>query len=230
MGFDAAGLRTVGAVEVDHDAAAAFTRNVGLAPVVKDIRDVRGCDLLDAAGLERGELTLLFGCPPCQSFTILRRGMEPTQQDLRRNGLIYEYLRLVEELFPRHIAFENVPGLVDGRWREYFDSFREVLTELGFAMLWKVIDAAEYGVPQRRRRVLVLGSRVTEPLLPRATHAEDGAGGLTPYVTVRDTIAGLPMLAAGQKDPRDEFHRARRHSPLALQRLAALDRGGRRGA
>ena len=228
MGFHDAGLRTVGAVEIDADAAAAFTLNVGIAPLVKDVRDVRGQDLLSAAGLNRGELTLLFGCPPCQSFTVLRRGADPSEQDQRRNTLIYEYLRLVDQLHPRHIAFENVPGLVEGRWHPYFDRFRAVLADLDYKLAWRVVDAAEYGVPQRRRRVLVIGSRVAEPRLPRKTHSEHGDGTHKPFVTVRDTISRLRQLAAAEHDPDDEFHRARRHSDLALRRLAAVPEGGGR--
>jgi len=228
MGFHHAGFRTVGAVEVDEDAAAAFTLNVGVAPIVKDIRDVTGDDLLAAAGLQRGGLTLLFGCPPCQSFTVLRRGARPTTRDRQRNTLVYEYLRLVKELYPRHIAFENVPGLVEGRWHAYFDRFRETLAELDYLFDWRVIDAAEYGVPQRRRRVLVIGSRVTDPRLPEATHREHGDNKLKPYVTVRDTISHLSVLGSGEEDPDDEFHRARRHSDLALRRLARVPEGGGR--
>ncbi len=228
MGFHAAGFRTVGAVEIDEEAAAAFTLNVGIAPIVKDIRDVSGADILAAAGLRRGEPTLLFGCPPCQSFTVLRRGTAATYEDEQRNTLVYEYLRLVEELRPRHIAFENVPGLVEGRWSLYFERFREILAGLGYTFDYAVIDAAEYGVPQRRRRVLVIGSRVTKPRLPGKSHGERGNTRLKPLVTVRDTIEHLPPLASGESDPDDPFHRARGHSDLALLRLSHVPEGGSR--
>jgi DNA (cytosine-5)-methyltransferase 1 len=228
MGFHRAGFRTAGAVEIDEDAAAAFALNVGVEPVVKDIRYVAGEDLLDSAGIKRGELTLLFGCPPCQSFTVLRRGADLTTDDLRRNSLIFEYLRLVDELKPRHIAFENVPGLAEGRWEKYFTVFQERLAELDYTIVWKVIDAAEYGVPQRRKRVLVVGSRVTEPKLPRITHSERGGDDVKPFVTVRDTISHLTRLASGEQDHSDPFHRARKHSALALRRLACVPEGGSR--
>ncbi len=230
MGFHRAGFRTVGAVEIDEDAATAFTMNVGVSPIVNDIRDVRGEDILAQAGLHRGDLTLLFGCPPCQSFTVLRRGAKPLGYDEQRRELIFEYLRLVEELYPRHIAFENVPGLVEGRWRPYYEIFVTILADLGYRLQPGVVDAAEYGVPQRRRRVLVIGSRVTEPELPFPTHSatgnnEKGRKKRLPFVTVRDTIEGLPALASGEQDPTDEFHKARKHSDLALRRLASLTEG-----
>jgi DNA (cytosine-5)-methyltransferase 1 len=116
VGFQAAGLSPVAAVENDPVAAGSYQDNVRLAPVIEDIRNVTGDEILESADLRPGELTLLFGCPPCQSFTILRRGSEPSARDRERNRLPHEYLRLVRELLPRHIAFENVPGLATGRW------------------------------------------------------------------------------------------------------------------
>jgi DNA (cytosine-5)-methyltransferase 1 len=228
MGFRNAGFKIAGAVEIDQDAATAFHLNVGVMPIVKDICDVRGEDLLAGAGLERGELTLLFGCPPCQSFTVLRRGAEPTARDRKRNALVHQYLRLVEELHPRHLAFENVPGLVTGRWRPLFDKFLNKLTSLGYTFAWETVDAAGYGVPQRRRRVLVIGSRVTSPRPPGAEHCEKGCLEHEPFVTVRDTIVDLRPLGSGEQDPDDEFHRARKHSLLALKRLARIPEGGGR--
>ncbi|MCZ7439536.1 DNA cytosine methyltransferase [Micromonospora sp. WMMC241] len=225
MGFKKAGFKTLAAIEIDEDAAAAFSLNVGVKPMVKDIRDV-SVEELQASGVQPGELTLLFGCPPCQSFTVLRRGSTDSDHDLRRNSLIFEYLRLVEGLQPRHIAFENVPGLVNGRWSTYFEIFREKLDAMGYRIAWDVIDAADYGVPQRRRRVLVIGSRVVEPQLPEATHGPKG--GKQSYATVRQAIYSLPDLAPGEVDPHDPFHKARRHSEIALRRLAHIPEGGGR--
>lgn len=227
MGFKEAGFETIAAVEIDKFAAEAFALNVGSPPMVKDIREISLEDMR-ASGVEPGRVTLLFGCPPCQSFTILRRGSSASYEDIRRNSLIFEYLRLVEEIKPRHLAFENVPGLVEGRWEKYFISFQQKLADLGYSLTWRVVDAAEYGVPQRRRRVLVIGSRVTDPELPEPTHSEHGGDGLDSFTTVRDAISALRPLNSGETDPDDPFHRARRHSPLALRRLAAIPEGGGR--
>jgi DNA (cytosine-5)-methyltransferase 1 len=227
-GFASAGFRVAGAVEIDPVAADAYQANVGLRPLVRDICSVQGSDLLEDAGLQPGELTLLFGCPPCQSFTILRRGATTTPLDLLRNELPGEYLRLVEELRPRHLAFENVPGMVEGRWRPHFDMLIGRLQALGYRPAHGVVDAADYGVPQRRRRLLVIASRVAEPELPAATHAATRVDGLAPYGTVREAIGHLAPLESGQRDPEDVFHRARRHSPIALERLRAVPEGGGR--
>lgn len=228
IGFQQAGFEIVGAVEIDEDAAAAYAQNVGIRALVRDIREVTGDDLLAGTGLGVGELTLLFGCPPCQSFTILRRGAEETAADGIRNSLPWQYTRLVEELRPRHIAFENVPGLVDPRWRDRFDELLAKLEQLGYRCKWDVLDAADYGVPQRRRRVVVVGSRLVEPVLPAPTHAASCKDGLPAHRTVRDAIGDMLPLEPGEADPQDPLHRARRHSDLAVRRLRAVPEGGGR--
>lgn len=228
IGFAQAGFRTVAAVEIDPDAAGAYVRNTAVEPVVADVRTVQGSALLQDAGLERGELTVLFGCPPCQSFTVLRRGGRTTELDTRRDALPLEYLRLVRELHPRHIAFENVPGMVEGRGRPHFDVLRDGLTDLGYDLMWDVVDAADYGVPQYRRRLLVIGSRVAKPELPDPTHSRDGRDGRRRHRTVRDAIADLPQLESGEESRFDPLHRARRHHTLTLRRLRTVPEGGGR--
>lgn len=220
LGFRAAGLTPVAAVEIDPVAAASYEQNLGIAPIIKDIRQVPGAALLAAGHLGVGELTLLFGCPPCQSFTVLRRGQNASARDRERNKLPREYLRLVGELRPRHLAFENVPGMLDGRGRKEFELLINGITALGYRAEWRIIDAVDYGVPQRRRRLLVIASRVADPMLPAPTHGSEGSG-LTPYVTVRQTIGHLPTTT----DSADPLHMARRHSDIALRRLRALKEG-----
>jgi DNA (cytosine-5)-methyltransferase 1 len=225
-GFLDAGFRVVGAVEILDEPACSYRGLIGREPVVADICAVEGAELVEGMAAAE-ELTLLFGCPPCQSFTILRRGSAEVALDAIRNALPAQYLRLVDEIRPRHIAFENVPGLVEGRWRPAFDEFIERLADLGYQTCWAVVDAADFGVPQRRRRVLLMGSRVTTPRLPQPTHGSKSNSGL-PHVTVADVLSDLPELASGEADPDDPMHRARRHRALAVERLQHVPEGGGR--
>ena len=227
IGFRAAGIEPMAAVEIDQAAADAYAKNIGIPPLVADIRHVDGEALLQSTGLREGECLLLFGCPPCQSFTILRRGAASSDIDRRRNELPNEYLRLVDAIRPRHIAFENVPGMVEPRWRPIFDYLLEALDDFGYRCVWDVVDAADHGVPQHRRRLLVIGSRVAAPSLPVATHGPQSASA-APYRTVHDAIGNLRRLEAGEVDPDDGYHRARRHSELAIRRLRAVPEGGGR--
>jgi DNA (cytosine-5)-methyltransferase 1 len=226
MGFAERGIRPVAAVELDPYAAQSYAKNVGILPIVGDIRAVGGRAVLEAAGLRRGECLLLFGCPPCQSFTILRRGSVAGQLDDIRNSLPNEYLRMVDSILPRHIAFENVPGMIEPRWRPRFDFLLSGLEALGYTCGWDVIDAADYGIPQHRRRLLVVGSRYAKPKLPIPTHGTEK--GRKPFATVRQVIEDLRPLHSGECDPADPYHRARRHSPLALRRLQVIPEGGGR--
>lgn len=225
-GFLDAGFRVVGAVEIAADPASSYRQLIGIQPIVADICEVDGGKLV--VGMAPGqELTLLFGCPPCQSFTILRRGGAEVELDAARNALPAQYLRLVEELQPRHIAFENVPGLVEQRWKPAFDEFLARLADLRYEVCWATIDAADYGVPQHRRRLLLVGSRVTTPALPEPTHGPHSRSG-TPHVTVAAVISHLPELASGEADLEDPMHRARRHRALAVERLQHVPVGGGR--
>lgn len=167
IGFAQSGFLPVGAVEIEPTAAASYCANVRVVPVVDDIRRVKGSDLLAAAGIGERKLTLLFGCPPCQSFTVLRRGSACTPIDAARNSLPQEYLRLVRELAPRFLAFENVPGMAEGRWASALEQMLAGLAELGYETRWHIFDAAEFGVPQRRRRLLLVAGRDGAPRLPR---------------------------------------------------------------
>lgn len=228
MGFARRGFRVVAAVELDPDTAESYGLNVGVKPIVRDIRSVTGQELLAASGLEPGQCTVIFGCPPCQSFTVLRRGASPTDLDVVRETLPSHYVRLVADVRPAFVAFENVPGMVEGRGRVQFDALIADLERLGYRLKWDFVDAADYGVPQHRRRVLVIGSRIGEPVFPARTHGPASGPAGRRYRTVRDAIGDLPALESGEVDPGDDLHRARKHSDIARKRLAAIREGGSR--
>jgi DNA (cytosine-5)-methyltransferase 1 len=229
IGFRQAGFSPVAAVEIDKVAADAYSANIGVEPIAKNIRTVTGADVLEVAGLKTGRCTVLFGCPPCQSFTNLRKSSKALGRDRRRNTLYLEYLRIVDDVRPRHIAFENVPGMLSMRWRPHFDALLDGLTDLGYKTKWTVLDAADYGVPQRRKRILVVASRVTTPLLPKPTHFENPEDRRRRrHRTVWDTIGDCIELESGYYDPEDPYHEARNHSALALRRLRAIPEGGGR--
>jgi DNA (cytosine-5)-methyltransferase 1 len=230
LGFRQAGFAPVAAVEIDRDASAAYEANLRVNPIAKNIRLVSGSELLMMSGLQTGECTLLSGCPPCQSFTELRKGSSSTRRDRRRNRLYEDYIRLVSDVRPRHIAFENVPGMLSSRWRYHFDALLQGLGNLGYESIWDVVDAADYGIPQRRKRVLVVASRVTEPLFPEPTHFDEPTDRRRRrHRTVWQTIGDCLPLESGEYDPDDEYHEARLHSDLALKRLRAIPEGGARG-
>jgi DNA (cytosine-5)-methyltransferase 1 len=106
--------------------------------------------------LRRGELDLLAGCPPCEGFSALRTLNGRRRIRDQRNDLVFDFLRFVRVLNPRAVMMENVPGLANNK---RFSSFRKKLRRLGYASEYRVLNAADYGVPQRRRRLILLASR-----------------------------------------------------------------------
>ncbi len=157
--------------------------------VCGDVRDVKGTDLLQRARLERGELDLLAGCPPCQGFSALRTKWRQTAVDDHRNDLVLEFLRLVGETRPRFVLMENVPGLAHD---EMFSRFVAGLTDLEYAVASGVLDSADFGTPQRRRRLVLVASLGSEPRL---------APGTGEARSVRDAIGGLANRAGCSADP-----------------------------
>lgn len=182
------------------------------------------------AGIKKGELDVLIGCPPCQGFATHRRphrsGWDP------RNRLLAEYVRLVDEIRPHSVVFENVPGLAKGSGRWRLENALRALERLGYVTAHDVVDAADFGTPQSRKRLLVVGSRDHESIdLPHPTHGAPGSravrtGARRPWVTVRDVIADLPRLRSGESDDTDRLHAARKHSDLNLKRLREIPHDG----
>lgn len=195
-GLSKAEFRVLAAVEIDEVAAATYRENhpsVDLIP--DDIRKVNPSDVAAKIGLAPGQLDLLAGCPPCQGFSRVnsRNGRRATSSD-ERNDLVFEFVRFATFFQPRAVLLENVPGLQrDARFPELV----EQLEALGYVCNADVIDAADYGVPQHRKRLmLVAGHRKKISM----------AGSIARRATVRDALVGL--------DEHDRWHnRVEKRSP-----------------
>jgi DNA (cytosine-5)-methyltransferase 1 len=152
-----AGFEVIGAV--DNDSLAVETYKVNHPEVHVWERDIQGLTVgwvKRKLGLRKGELDLLAGCPPCQGFTTMQTLNGKRHIVDKRNTLIREFWRFVEGLEPKTIMLENVPGLKK-YWR--FKLFLRDLRKLGYQTNYDVLNAAEYGVPQRRRRLILLAGK-----------------------------------------------------------------------
>ena len=190
LGLRQARFRIVAAVEVSPLATDSYRMNFPRVPVIcNDIRVLSGAELLRLAGLKKTEIDLLAGCPPCQGFSALRtKGRQSAVAD-HRNDLLLDFLRLVYEIQPRFVLLENVPGLA--RYN-LFRQFVHGLNALGFEVADSVLDSADFGTPQRRRRLVVTAGLGREP---RLVH------GNAKRRTVRDVIGGLASTAGHSGDP-----------------------------
>ena len=158
LGLRSAGFTVRAAVEIEPKARRTYALN---HPTVRlyeqDIRTLSARTLLRDLTLKPGQLDLLAGCPPCQGFSRLRTRNRAASVRDPRNDLVDEFLRFVRVLRPKAVMLENVPSLSTDR---RFARLRSVLTSLGYQHTFAVLDAADYGVPQRRKRLILVGSRL----------------------------------------------------------------------
>lgn len=224
QGMREAGLRVRLGIDVDADAAETYRANFPQAEFIR--RDIRRLKVADLAPHVNDECRpMLFGaCAPCQPFSKQRRSRERNDG---RKDLLQEFNRFVKSYRPEYVFIENVPGLqsVDDK-RGPFPRFLTLLTKLGYWHCHKVIYACHYGVPQRRRRLVLVASRLGPISFPRPTHGPNGKSKRLP--TVWKAIGHLPAIKAGQSHPEILNHRAAGLSQLNLMRIKATRRGSTR--
>lgn len=194
LGLKQAGFRVLGGVDIDSLAVESYRVNHGDIFVWEmDIRNLPVSELMDQLELEKGELDLLAGCPPCQGFSSIRTLNGSKQNNDDRNNLIFEFLRFVNELEPKAVMMENVPGLIKD-WR--MNVFCNELDKLGYRITYGVLDAADYGVPQRRKRMILLAGKFGKInfALPEARKrtVREAIGHLPPPGESGDPIHDLP--------------------------------------
>lgn len=159
QGLRDAGFRVIAGIEVETLAVKTFRKNHRRVKVWNsDIKDLQPKEILKHHNINRGDLDLLTGCPPCQAFSSLRRlNGKRRVVDKAGKDLVFEYLRFVEGIMPKVILIENVPRLI----KDYrFAVVIRRLREMGFEGKPEIFDAANYGLPQRRRRMIFIASRI----------------------------------------------------------------------
>jgi DNA (cytosine-5)-methyltransferase 1 len=220
LGLKLAGFRVIAAVEFDAGAVEAYKLNhQGVTLYDFDICQLRGEQILADAGLKAGELDLLAGCPPCQGFSRMKTlNGKHEDADPGKNDLVYQYLRLVEELQPRALLLENVPALrQDRRYR----LLRERVEELGYYVSDEIHDAADFGVPQRRRRLIMLAAKCARPAMPTPVPVEARQ-------SVRQAISAWSATAGVSGDLAHDVPSNRSARVEALIRRIPHDGGSRR--
>lgn len=252
-GLRKAGFQSVLANEYDEMAGLTFQTNHPDVPLlVKDVKTLSVDEVLERTGLAVGELSLISGGPPCQGFSLAG----PRFDGDPRNQMFKEFVRLVDGLRPQAFLFENVSGILSMSGGSVLRAIMSEFTDIGYRCEYKLLSAADYGVPQARPRFILIGVRDGDVIgFPDPTHGQATlnrdlfAGELQPHVTVWDALSDLPVIHQGegdeemphsgiyqnayQKERRGERkpgqifnHRATRHSDVIVQRYAAIPEGG----
>lgn len=223
LGLRQAGMSIAAGIDWDEDAGRTFQSIFPRAKFLKkDIRKLRPADLEEVVESCRGSPLLFSCCAPCQPFSRHRS----TRRRDSRKYLLSGFPKFVRRYLPKYVICENVPKL-----RRFFGSkgpfpaLVRYLKRLGYSCATGIVDSQDFGVPQRRRRLVLLASFEGPISIPAPTH---GPGRPEPYSGAWDWIRDLPKLAAGGADSLDPVHRAANLSPLNLRRLRATPPEGSR--
>jgi DNA (cytosine-5)-methyltransferase 1 len=229
LGLKQAGFRVVAGVEISKEISKTYKANHRKTVLLtKDIRQVTGKELLGASGLKK--ITMIAGCPPCQGFSSLT---SKYRREDSRNDLALEMARIIVEVKPEMVMMENVPGIMK-KGKPFLDKFVARLRRHGYRINMDVLQLADYGIPQTRRRFVLLAGKGFKIALPKQTHCLKGneRKGLTPWLKVADIIKGtkkpVTLHEAIKKGGPEKFnwHIVRNLTKISLQRLASIKAGG----
>lgn len=186
LGFEQAGFDVAAVVEIDPIHCATHEYNFPKSKTIcASVVDLSGAEIRTLAGLNDREIDVVFGGAPCQGFSMIgKRAL-----DDKRNQLVFHYVRIVRELQPKYCVFENVKGLTLGKHAQFLAELVEALGDSGYrvSLPYKVLNAANFGVPQSRERLFLIAARHDQPM-------PEYAQPLGARVTVRDAIADLPNV------------------------------------
>ena len=212
-GLQKAGILICAGIDIDPACAYPFETNIESPFIERDIRDVSGHQI-DELWIE-GSVKLLAGCAPCQPFSPYRRGVDTTSDS--KWPLLEEFGRLVDECKPDLVTMENVPRI--GKSKVFLE-FVELLRAAGYHVDFRSCYGPHYGLPQHRRRLLLVASQLGEISVPAGHQDEDH------FPTVRDAIASLPPIVSGETHDEDPLHTSRTLSEVNLERIRASAPGG----
>ena len=230
LGFEKKGFDVVLANEYDASIAASYIANHKNTKMI--VGDITSLDLEDTFGKLAGTIDVVIGGPPCQGFS--QKGQRKTIHD-ERNFLFKYYVSVVELVNPKYFVMENVPNLLTAEGGYFRHEIEELFNKLGYSLEYGVLNASDYGVPQNRRRAVIIGKLNGDaPKLPVPKRND---------VTIWDAISDLAYLESGEGSEEQEYkypaesdyekmlrkdssklfnHIATKHSPLALERLALI--------
>ncbi len=215
-GLYRSGLKVNIGLDIDQSCKYIFETNCNATFICKDIAELTGKEIRYA--FPENDISVMVGCAPCQPFSSYTYG-EDKQKD-RRWQLLYDFSRLIGEVSPDIVSMENVPQLLNFKKAPVFEDFRNYLENHGYSVWHDVVYAPDYGIPQKRKRLILLASKFGEISLLPPTHTSKT------YQTVRDAIGSLDKIGSGESSSNDLLHKASKLSEKNLQRIRQSIPGG----
>jgi DNA (cytosine-5)-methyltransferase 1 len=215
-----AGINVVAGIDMNNCCRLTYEKNNKPAKFFhSDIQEVNLKVIRKLIGNASSEKLVFTGCAPCQPFSQQRKGGYYSSE----RTLLAHFGRLVAEVRPAYVVIENVRGIAKVRGNSTYTRFIKTLDENGYHYCEGLLDAKCFGVPQSRKRWVVIASRIAPPALPSETHGPDLK---TKYRTVRHAISHFPKMEAGENHPRTPNHRTAILTDINIKRLMATPKNG----
>ena len=215
-GFKKVGIDIKAGIDIDKSCRYAFETNCKSKFINKDISEVKGDELNSL--YDKNHTKILVGCAPCQPFSSYT--YKNDKQKDNRWQLLYEFARLIKEIKPVIVSMENVPTLLNFKKAPVFSDFVNSLEKEEYFVWHKIVYAPDYGIPQKRKRLVLLASKLGNIELLPPTHTPDN------YVTVKDAIGHLEKINSGECSKKDFIHKASKLSDKNLKRIKQSKPGG----
>lgn len=215
-GLSLAGINIIAGFDVDESCRFAYERNNKARFISEDVNNITA-EEINQLFLNQDGVKIIVGCAPCQPFSrySLRYRKDGRTDDKWK--LLYSFSRLVNECRPEVVSMENVPSLM---YEDVFKDFVRQLKDLNYCVSWNIVYCPDYGVPQKRKRLVLLASKLGEINLIPPLYSEEN------YKTVRMAIGGLPSIADGEICKGDSLHRASKLSKINKKRIKQSVQGG----
>lgn len=217
-GLKCQGMKILAGYDSDLTCKYAYEMNTGGVFNHRDVKTIKGKEIKKMYSKRKNIIRVLAGCAPCQPFSSY--AFKNKNKDEEKYDLLYEFGRLVEEVQPDIVTMENVTQIVNFKLKPVLQDFIDTLHSLEYKVDVQKVYCPDYGIPQTRKRLVLIASKFGDIALIPPTHTK------TNYVTVRETIGNLPSLLAGAADPTDPLHRCTTLTPINMKRIAATPYGG----
>lgn len=215
-GLQNADINVVAGIDIEENCRFPYTRNNNSKFIQGNLKEIPSSEINKLYPKDT-DIKVLVGCAPCQPFSSYSYRYKGTDASINKMDLLDTFSRIIRDIHPDIVSMENVPQLAK---EPIFYRFVKSLTELKYHVNWHIVFAPDYGVPQKRKRLVLLASKsqnidLISPLYQKAN-----------YPTVRDAIGKFPTIKAGEKNDKDPMHHSPKLSPINLKRIKQSKPGG----